>query len=94
MSFYYLLTVVEKCLKKCLASDHQKYRKRQAEKKVKLPLDERSKLIKKKQEECCKRVAKHGLLKASEMEEKHETEKKRTKPFNSFSALAKATTRT
>ena len=27
------------------------------------------------------------------MEEKHETEKKRTKPFNSFSALAKATTR-
>ena len=27
------------------------------------------------------------------MEEKHETDKKRTKPFNSFSALAKATTR-
>ena len=27
------------------------------------------------------------------MEEKHETEKKRIKPFNSFSALAKATTR-
>ena len=27
------------------------------------------------------------------MEEKHETDKKETKPFNSFSALAKATTR-
>ena len=27
------------------------------------------------------------------MEEKHETEKKRTKSFNSFSALAKAATR-
>ena len=27
------------------------------------------------------------------MEEKHETDKKRTKPFNSFSALAKATTK-
>ena len=27
------------------------------------------------------------------MEEKHETKKKRTKPFNSFSVLAKATTR-
>ena len=27
------------------------------------------------------------------MEEKHETEKKRTKPFNIFSTLAKATAR-
>ena len=75
------------------AIDQQKYRKRQAEKEEKLPLDERSKLMKKKREECCKRVAKHGLLKTIEMEEKHETEKKRTKPFNSFSALGKATTR-
>ena len=27
------------------------------------------------------------------MEEKHETQKKQTKPFNSFSALEKATTK-
>ena len=57
------------------AIDHQKYGKRQAEKEEKLPLDERSKLIKKKLEKCCKRVAKHRLLKAIKMEEKHEREK-------------------
>ena len=34
--------------------DQQKYHKRQAEKEEKLPFGERSKLIKKKQEECCK----------------------------------------
>ena len=71
------------------AIDQQKYRKRQAEKEEKLPLDERSKLIKNKREECCKRVAKHGLLKTIEMEEKHETEKKRTKPFKQFLSFSK-----
>ena len=75
------------------ATDQQKYHKRQDEKEEKLPLDEISKLIKKKWEKCCKRVAKHRLLKTIEMGEKHEIEKKQTKPFNSFSALAKATTR-
>ena len=75
------------------ATDQQKYHKRQDEKEEKLPLDETSKLIKKKWEKCCKQVAKHRLLKTIEMGEKHEIEKKRTKPFNSFSALAKATTR-
>ena len=69
------------------ATDLQKYHKRQAENEEKLPLDKRSKLIKNKQEECHKRVAKHRLLKTIEMEEEHETEKKWTKPFNSFSAL-------
>ena len=37
----------------------QKYHKRQTEKEEKLPFDKRSKLIKKKREECRKRVAKH-----------------------------------
>ena len=73
--------------------DQQKHCKRQAEKKEKLPLDNRSKLIEKKREECCKQLAKYRLLKTIEMEEKHKTEKKRTKLLNSFSALAKATTR-
>ena len=37
--------------------DKQKYCKSQAEKEEKLPLDERSKLMKRKREKCCKRVA-------------------------------------
>ena len=36
------------------AIDQQKYGKRRAEKEEKLPLDERSRLIKKKREECRK----------------------------------------
>ena len=43
--------------------DKQKYRKRQAEKEEKLPLDERSKLMKRKREKCSKRVAEHRLFK-------------------------------
>ena len=43
--------------------DKQKYRKSQAEKEEKLPLDERSKLMKRKREKCWKRVAEHRLFK-------------------------------
>ena len=71
------------------ATDQQKYHKRQDEKEEKLPLDETSKLIKKKWEKCCKQVAKHRLLKTIEMGEKHEIEKKRTKPFNKFLSFSK-----
>ena len=41
----------------------QKYHKRQAEKEEKLPFNKRSKLIKKKREECRKPVAKHKTFK-------------------------------
>ena len=67
--------------KEKLAIDQQKYCKRQAEK---LLLDERSKLIKKKLEECCKQVGKHRLLKTIKIEKKHQIEKKHTKLLNSF----------
>ena len=53
----------EKYPKKNNDIDKQKYRKRQAEKEEKLPLDERSKLMKRKREKCCKRAAEHRLFK-------------------------------